>query len=230
MYVARGFGYKVCRWLGLTPSHCLFTCFTSEAIRAAISHKFLCIDRISLALCSTVAICREYLQRKKKEILLLSYCFLYSYHLLSFFVFDTTRKDFFPKRRWDENESLWFCIVSDFKTAWSPSFMRWRNLALGGRLYTLMHPITENSSSPGTFLSTEEASMQDPAEKIIVMQFVVQSLIHLHFLSSTQLNTQKPSGNGHGTHHLLPHHPWILIVIPLGIKASSLPVGIQSYN
>lgn len=63
--------------------------------------------------------------------------------------------------------------------------------------------------------------MQDPAEKVIAMQFIVQPLIHIRLLSSIQLTHKSPQ--------VMVMGDTILILIPLWIKASILPVGIQSY-
>lgn len=85
---------------GLTPRHHLSSCFTSEAIRAAISLKFLCTDRTSLALCSTAAIDREHRQRKKTNyccfpiisyIPIICLIFLHVIHLEKIFFFTPSR-------------------------------------------------------------------------------------------------------------------------------------------
>lgn len=68
----------------------------------------------------------------------------------------------------------------------------------------------------GSFLCTEEASIKDPCWESYC--YAICSAI-TYPPTSPDLNLhQKPSANGHGAHHLLPHHPWILILIALWVK------------
>lgn len=68
-----------------------------------------------------------------------------------------------------------------------------------GQIAYLEPLITENPSISGSFLSTKEASMRDPAEIMIVTQFVAHPLIHVHLRLHTT-SSQKHLGSQDAPH------------------------------
>lgn len=138
--------------------------YTSRYRENAFLHGLVAIHRVS--------------SKKKKVIPLIISCIPFICFL--FYISDTTRS-FFPPGRGEIRINHCDSALSLTSRLLGPHSLG-EEILLGCWLYPLTHWSQKFLPSLGGFLSTEEASMKDPCwkKKILVMQFLVQSLIHLH--------------------------------------------------
>lgn len=115
-----------------------------------------------------------------------------------------TAKDFFPSRG-EKGIQDYDSALSLASKLLEVPHTQGEEILVWGQIAYLEPLITENPSISGSFLSTKEASMRDPAEIMIVTQFVAHPLIHVHLRLHTT-SSQKPSGSVHRMHHILLHH------------------------